>query len=71
MSPLFGRDLITTQDWSVDELKQAIELAKTFSTEHSGKFINGMLDAIYKKLKNENKIEKKGRGLVSSIHVSN
>jgi transcription antitermination protein NusB len=31
-------------------INEALELAKTFSTEESVKFINGMLDAIRKKL---------------------
>ena len=37
-------------------INEAIELGKEFSTEQSGKFINGILDAILKKLKSENKI---------------
>ena len=32
------------------ELDEALELAKTFSTEESARFINGMLDAIKQKL---------------------
>jgi N utilization substance protein B len=31
-------------------INEALELARTFSTEESVKFINGMLDAIRKKL---------------------
>jgi len=31
-------------------INEALELAKTFSSEESVKFINGMLDAIRKKL---------------------
>jgi N utilization substance protein B len=31
-------------------INEALELARTFSTEDSVKFINGMLDAIRKKL---------------------
>lgn len=31
-------------------INEALELARTFSTEESVKFINGMLDAIHKKL---------------------
>jgi N utilization substance protein B len=50
-------------------INEAIELAKTFSTEHSGKFINGMLDAIFKKLKDENRITKSGRGLISNLSL--
>ena len=32
-------------------INEAIEIAKKFSTENSGKFINGILDAVYKKAK--------------------
>ncbi len=32
-------------------INEAIEIAKKFSTENSGKFINGILDSIYKKAK--------------------
>ena len=39
-------------------INEAIELAKKYSTAQSGKFINGLLDAIYKKLNKENKIKK-------------
>lgn len=45
-------------------INEVIEIAKRFSTDHSDKFINGVLDAILKKLKTQNKISKKGRGLV-------
>ena len=34
-------------------IDQALELARTFSTEDAVKFINGMLDAIRKKLATE------------------
>ena len=36
-------------------IDEALELARTFSTEDAVKFINGMLDAIRKKLTNENR----------------
>ncbi len=45
-------------------INEAIELAKTFSTEQSGRFVNGVLDSLYKKLNTEKKIHKKGRGLI-------
>jgi transcription antitermination protein NusB len=45
-------------------INEAIEIAKRFSTEQSGKFINGILDAILEKLKKENKLRKRGRGLI-------
>jgi len=34
-------------------INEAIELAKRYSTEKSGKFINGILDAIYRQRKNK------------------
>jgi N utilization substance protein B len=34
-------------------LNEVIEISKTYSTERSGKFINGILDAILKKLRTE------------------
>jgi transcription antitermination protein NusB len=45
-------------------INEAIDLAKKFSTEESGRFVNGILDALYKKLKQEGRVEKMGRGLV-------
>jgi N utilization substance protein B len=41
-----------------------IELAKRYSTDKSGIFINGMLDAITADLKNEGLVRKTGRGLI-------
>lgn len=41
-----------------------IELAKYYSTEKSSLFVNGILDKIIQHLKSENKILKKGRGLI-------
>lgn len=43
---------------TVVTLNEYIELAKTFSTEQSGTFVNGILDAIVKELKKENIITK-------------
>jgi N utilization substance protein B len=45
-------------------LNEAIDLAKKYSTSESGRFVNGILDALYKKLHAEKKIIKKGRGLI-------
>ena len=45
-------------------LNEMIEISKDFSTERSGKFINGILDAILKNLKKIKKLNKSGRGLV-------
>src|SRR3990172_12493403 len=45
-------------------INESIEIAKEFSTAGSGKFINGILDAILSELKNSGKLDKAGRGLV-------
>lgn len=45
-------------------LNEYVEISKIYSTEKSKDFINGILDRIMKKLNNEGKINKEGRGLV-------
>ena len=45
-------------------LNEYLELAKDYSTPQSSKFINGVLDKLVKQLKAENKLVKKGRGMV-------
>lgn len=45
-------------------INELIEVAKTYSTEQSGKFINGVLDAILDDLIATDKIHKSGRGLI-------
>lgn len=45
-------------------LNEMIEISKEFSTEKSGKFINGIMDSILKMLLKQKKITKTGRGLV-------
>lgn len=45
-------------------INETIEIAKEFSTAKSGKFINGILDAVLIDLKKEGKIKKIGRGLI-------
>jgi len=47
-------------------INEVIEIAKRYSTDQSDKFINGVLDAILKRLKQENRIQKKGRGLIET-----
>jgi len=47
-------------------INEAIEIAKAFSTEKSGKFINGVLDAILDKLRATKALNKSGRGLLDS-----
>ncbi len=47
-------------------INEAIEIAKRFSTNKSGNFVNGILDAALQRLQEEDRIEKKGRGLIES-----
>jgi N utilization substance protein B len=47
-------------------INECIEVAKVYSTAQSGKFINGILDAILLDLISAGKIQKKGRGLIDS-----
>lgn len=44
-------------------MNEAIELAKLFSTDKSGQFVNGVLDAIFDDLKTAGELTKTGRGL--------
>lgn len=44
-------------------INEAIEVAKIYSTKGSGKFINGILDAILFDLKKNGELNKSGRGL--------
>jgi N utilization substance protein B len=45
-------------------INEAIEIAKKFSTGKSGRFVNGILDASLEDLSKNNRINKKGRGLI-------
>lgn len=47
-------------------INESIEISKEFSTSKSGKFINGILDAILSELKETGKLDKSGRGLLDS-----
>lgn len=47
-------------------INEAIEIAKSYSTEKSGNFINGILDASLDDLKKRDKIHKSGRGLIET-----
>jgi len=44
-------------------MNEAIELAKLFSTQRSGQFVNGVLDAILVDMKSSGELAKTGRGL--------
>ena len=45
-------------------MNEHIEMAKKYSTNRSGRFVNGVLDAILASLTEQGRIVKKGRGLV-------
>jgi N utilization substance protein B len=45
-------------------INESIEIAKEYSTAGSGKFINGILDAILSGEKQSGRLKKQGRGLV-------
>lgn len=45
-------------------INEAIEVAKRFSTVKSGKFINGILDAVLLELQQNGRLQKSGRGLI-------
>jgi len=44
-------------------MNEAIELAKLFSTEKSGQFVNGVLDAVLDDMRTGGELQKAGRGL--------
>ncbi|GBD89585.1 hypothetical protein BMS3Abin04_00293 [bacterium BMS3Abin04] len=45
-------------------MNEMIEISKEYSTAKSGKFINGILDAILSDIKKNGKLNKSGRGLI-------
>ena len=45
-------------------INEAINLAKTYGTDESHKFVNGVLDKLIQQLNDEGKIKKTGRGLI-------
>ncbi len=52
-------------------INETIEIAKTYSTAGSGKFINGILDAELSELKKTGKLHKVGRGLIEGNIAKN
>lgn len=46
-------------------INECIDLAKNYSTKNSGKFVNGVVDALLARLTKDDKITKKGKGLVT------
>ncbi|MBK8945946.1 MAG: transcription antitermination factor NusB [Ignavibacteriae bacterium] len=47
-------------------INEIIEIAKEYSTAKSGKFINGILDAILADIKSGGNLKKAGRGLIEN-----
>jgi len=45
-------------------INESIEIGKVFSTANSGRFINGVLDAILEQLRESGSLHKTGRGLM-------
>ena len=45
-------------------LNEFVEISKIYSTDKSKEFINGILDRLMKKLLEEGRIVKEGRGLI-------
>ncbi|MBV6478006.1 MAG: hypothetical protein HGGPFJEG_00752 [Ignavibacteria bacterium] len=52
-------------------INEAIDIAKEYCTKNSGRFVNGILDAIHDDLKKEKLLNKSGRGLVNSKKKNN
>ena len=52
-------------------INESIEIAKEYSTAGSGKFINGILDAILSNERKSGKLKKEGRGLVEESITKN
>lgn len=47
-------------------INEAIEISKKYSTQKSGQFINGILDAVLQDLKKSGNFVKTGRGLIEN-----
>jgi N utilization substance protein B len=47
-------------------LNEYVEISKTYSTDKSKDFINGILDRLFKQLTDDQKIIKEGRGLLDN-----
>lgn len=50
-------------------INEAIEVAKRYSTEKSGQFINGILDSVLVDFRGSGRMKKSGRGLVETDTV--
>ncbi len=60
IAEILGNESIPTKV----SFNEYIEIAKYYSTQKSSNFINGILDKIIQQLKDENRVIKRGRGLI-------
>ena len=47
-------------------LNEAVEVARAFGTDNSPSFVNGVLDAVLRELRDSDRMNKSGRGLVET-----
>jgi N utilization substance protein B len=47
-------------------LNEAVEVARAFGTDKSASFVNGVLDAVLRELRDTGRMKKSGRGLVNT-----
>lgn len=47
-------------------INEAIDIVKEFCSRSSGKFVNGVLDAVHEGLRKSNRLNKTGRGLMNT-----
>ena len=47
-------------------LNEAVEVARAFGTDNSPSFVNGVLDAVLRELRDSDRMNKTGRGLVET-----
>ena len=47
-------------------LNEAVEVARAFGTDKSASFVNGVLDAVLRELRQSDRMKKSGRGLVET-----
>ncbi len=52
-------------------INEAIDIAKRYSTDKSGKFVNGILDATLLDLQKQGRLNKSGRGLIGMPSIQN
>ena len=64
-------DIVLTLFFKDMNIEFDIDIAKEYCTKNSGRFVNGILDAIHDDLKKDNTMNKSGRGLINTKKKSN